>query len=164
MGSGALIKKAIQKYGIENFTKDILFDLDNSEDMFLLEEILINEQAPKYNLCVGGRGGFDYINRNRSALLNTKSYNNAQLSKAKLMRNKYKQKWLHDEEFRNNIRNSVNKASKIAAKNRLGKTTGPHSEETKQKISKSLTKEQRSEINKKGWETRRRNIGRSSNG
>jgi hypothetical protein len=65
MGSGKLIRAAIKKYGIENFTKDILFVFDNENDMNdkekeLVEPNSINEQS--YNLNVGGYGGWNYIN------------------------------------------------------------------------------------------------------
>ena len=63
MGSGKLIRKAIEKYGVENFTKEILYIFNNEEDMKEKEKemVVISEQS--YNLCDGGRGGFSYINR-----------------------------------------------------------------------------------------------------
>lgn len=64
MGSGKLIKFAIKKYGIENFTKEILFVFDNEQDMNDKEKELVVVSEETYNLCEGGKGGFGYINRN----------------------------------------------------------------------------------------------------
>lgn len=41
MGSGVLIKKAISKYGLNAFTKEILFDFDNFNDMNAKEMELV---------------------------------------------------------------------------------------------------------------------------
>ena len=64
MGSGTLIKRAISKYGINNFTKEIISQHNNRRSMFDEERIIIESNNPSYNLTVGGRGGFNYINKN----------------------------------------------------------------------------------------------------
>jgi hypothetical protein len=68
MGSGKVIRRAIAKHGIENFTKDILETFDTSEAMYAREAEVVNEEflarVDVYNLRRGGRGGFEYINGN----------------------------------------------------------------------------------------------------
>jgi len=69
-GSGKYLRYAIEKHGIENFTKEILHIFDNAEDMFAKEAEIVNEdflaEENTYNLKIGGFGGWDYINENLS--------------------------------------------------------------------------------------------------
>lgn len=82
MGSGKLIKKAIEKYGIENFTKTILYCCDNEKEMNVMENSLIKlEDNSIYNLQPGGIGGFTYINENN--LGNTENLKNKKSIKMK---------------------------------------------------------------------------------
>lgn len=60
MGSGVAIKNAIQKYGQENFLKEILFITENKELAFAKEKELTVDffKADNYNMKLGGVGGF----------------------------------------------------------------------------------------------------------
>jgi hypothetical protein len=68
MGSGKLVSSAIEKYGIENFTKTVIETFDNEIDMYQREKEIVNKnflsRKDVYNLATGGSGGFDYINKN----------------------------------------------------------------------------------------------------
>ena len=61
MGSGLHIKRAITKYGKENFKKEILFEFDNKKDVYLMESEIVNVEFVKrqdtYNISIGGKGG-----------------------------------------------------------------------------------------------------------
>lgn len=66
-GSGKYLKRAINKYGLENFVKTILFELQNEEEMNLLEKCVVTQEfcdrEDTYNINVGGDGGWDYVNK-----------------------------------------------------------------------------------------------------
>ena len=68
MGSGKVIKSAIKKHGIDNFTKIILETFDNRESMFAREKEVVTDEFLSrddvYNLRLGGDGGYDFIHKN----------------------------------------------------------------------------------------------------
>lgn len=70
MGSGKILRLAQAKYGIDNFSKDILFKFDSASEMYAKEKELVSEEFVNdpltYNLKVGGDGGWDHINNNRT--------------------------------------------------------------------------------------------------
>ena len=63
MGSGKLIRHAINKHGRENFKKEILFIFDTEEQMNAKEAEIVVVSEETYNLCDGGKGGFSHINK-----------------------------------------------------------------------------------------------------
>lgn len=67
MGSGNLIKRAIAKYGVENFEKKIIHIFTNKVDASRKEKEIVNESLLNdkkcYNLKEGGYGGFDHIHK-----------------------------------------------------------------------------------------------------
>lgn len=58
MGSGSLITKAIEKYGVDNFKKEILYIFNNKEEAELVESIIVDAEFVKrtdvYNITTGG--------------------------------------------------------------------------------------------------------------
>jgi hypothetical protein len=66
MGSGLRIRRAIEKYGLENFEKTILFECKSEEEMNAKEAEIVNEdfiaRDDVYNIKLGGDGGWDYLN------------------------------------------------------------------------------------------------------
>lgn len=135
-GSGKHLKHAQKKYGLKNFTKTILYYLQNKEEMNLLEKMVVNEAFCKrkdtYNIKIGGDGGFDYINKNN---LNTSS------EAHKIGGLAYAKKLKEDVDFRNRISNNLKQywkkhpdRLKVPHCDWTGKH---HTEETKQKISKA---------------------------
>jgi hypothetical protein len=77
MGSGKHLKRAIRKHGIENFTKEILFQFDNEADMNAKEAELVTKdfclREDTYNICVGGQGGFSYLNNSNKSNIGWKT-------------------------------------------------------------------------------------------
>lgn len=68
LGSGKVLKQAIEKYGAKNFTKDILEFADTWEAILEKEKTLVTPEfllrEDVYNLRIGGEGGWDYIVQN----------------------------------------------------------------------------------------------------
>lgn len=67
MGSGTVLKTAIQKHGIKNFNKEILFCFNTYKEALEKEKEIVNEgflsRKDTYNLRRGGNGGFDFIRK-----------------------------------------------------------------------------------------------------
>lgn len=66
MGSGLRIRRAIEKYGIENFEKTILFECASVDEMNAKEAEIVNEdfiaRDDVYNIKLGGDGGWEFVN------------------------------------------------------------------------------------------------------
>lgn len=65
MGSGKYLQRAIKKYGVENFSREILCVTETYNQSFEIEELIVDQKfvkSPKtYNIKLGGLGGFDHI-------------------------------------------------------------------------------------------------------
>lgn len=145
MGSGKVIKSAIKKYGLENFTKIILEQFDNQEAMFAREKEIVNEEflarEDVYNLRRGGHGGFDYINS-----LETKSDTSRKAIRAAHVTwiNRYNTDIMfkrHISKISSDMMKETHKLGKISYDNFKGKT---HTKETIELIS------QKAKINSSG--------------
>lgn len=60
-GSGVGLKRAIEKYGKENFTKEIICFCKDENDMYFREKELVTLNETSYNMTKGGKGGFSHI-------------------------------------------------------------------------------------------------------
>jgi len=140
MGSGKILKRSIEKYGIENFTKTILFELETEQEMNDKEAEIVNEEfircGSNYNLMVGGQGGWDYINDKCKP---RRGFSGDDRLKAI----KVKEKLRKCNEWDKNYKEKQSLSMKEKYKNGLitfkGKT---HSEETKKRIGEANSKHQ----------------------
>ncbi len=75
MGSGVQITRAINKYGIENFTKEIVHYCETFEELCALEFIIVNEKfinkPETYNLKVGGLYGHNLSEETKNKISET---------------------------------------------------------------------------------------------
>lgn len=59
MGSGKVLRLAYKKYGIDNFTKEIIRFFDTMDEAFEYEHEIVNEETVKdpkcYNVQIGGK-------------------------------------------------------------------------------------------------------------
>lgn len=136
LGSGKLLKRAINLHGKENFHREILFNFTTEEEMNAKERELITEDLIKsdgnYNLCLGGQGGFSYLN-NHSESKKWKQKG----QKAVMAR---KSEWLPkvvEERIKKYGDCFGGKAWRLGGPSFKGKQ---HSEQTKEKISKGNRK------------------------
>ena len=77
MGSGLVIRRAIKKYGAENFRKEWLTFCEDEEELNYMERVFVDEtwlsRPDTYNLKLGGDGGWKYIN-DHNLCLHKKGY------------------------------------------------------------------------------------------
>jgi len=141
LGSGKLLRRAIGKYGVENFQKEILHVFDNEADMNARERELVTEdfvlQETNYNLCVGGQGGWSYLNYSGNSVNNFE--NPKTQRKASKLGNESRQT-LFDEDPKWAVRYSqkISEGLKKHYEDSDGHFTGrTHTEESKIKMSVS---------------------------
>lgn len=133
MGSGKYLRHSINKHGIENFTKEILFVFDNADDMYAKEAELVDidfvAESNTYNLKVGGFG-----------YLNSKHYDNPSHSTAHSRKMTERRLEVHSANVRRSWsteggRKSMAMNVGIHAPGKRGNFAGRvHSESAKQKI------------------------------
>jgi hypothetical protein len=140
MGSGKHLNYSQNRYGIENFSKEIIFRAISSDIMYWIERMLVDEEflndPMTYNKKLGGQGGFDYINSNGLTTKNHDYYAMSKLGSAT-----FKEKLTVDIKFRERYCLNKSIAMKelirsgiIDHKGFLGKY---HTDETKAKMSES---------------------------
>jgi len=152
MGSGLLIKLAIEKHGIDNFKKEFLHIFETPEEMFAREAEIVNEEFlyrdDVYNLTKGGNGSWFAMN----ARVEDRKEKNR---RAAISMNK---KLWSDTEFRERKRGQLIEQTKrlhnegvLKAPDWTGKQ---HRKETKEKIGKANAVHQAGEGNSqfgKAW-------------
>ena len=92
MGSGKRLFYAIEKYGIENFKKEILEEFSSYEDALEREKEIVTKEfldrEDTYNLRLGGFGGFDFINKDKLNDRTGYSFSNEQRKQMSINRKK----------------------------------------------------------------------------
>lgn len=137
MGSGKLLKRAQHKYGLENFEKQILHIYDTEEEMNAKEAELVTEEfccrEDTYNICVGGKGGFSYINSNPEKFLTEKRLKSLRPDLGVVA---LRQKYENDLDFRKRQKEHCKSISPFVKGNSF-RTGVKLTDETRQKMSRA---------------------------
>lgn len=164
MGSGKLIKRAIKKEGVENFTKEILSYTDTPKTLNFLEKFYIKKYKARnndigYNLTYGGDGGswnkglhlkletknkisIAHIGKKRGSMSDETKHKLSIINKGKIIseETRLKMSLAHKGKKQKPFTDEHRKHISEFAKQRTGEKSGMfgkhHSEETKQKMRK----------------------------
>lgn len=135
MGSGTGIKRAIKKYGVENFQKTILFKLSSEQEMYDKEAELVTEdfinRSDNYNAKTGGRKAYIYSQETKDLISRrTKECQTVVFGRIRTEKTREKiSNTLKGRKLSQEIRNKMSASKKGV----------PKSEETKRRMSKSRT-------------------------
>ena len=133
MGSGELIRAAVEKYGEEKFTKEILTDCNSEKEMDQMEADLVDEEfvsrIDTYNIQLGGQGG--WTNETLPEKLRT-----FLVERGKTLSSDYSKKYRENENFRNEMKEKISNGLKFYYSENKSKSIGKkHSEESKKRMS-----------------------------
>jgi hypothetical protein len=150
IGSGIILKRAIRKYGKENFQKEVLFIFDTPVEMFSKEAEIVDrlfvESDNTYNLLEGGWGGFEYLNstgKNLYGQNGDESHGQQNLYSGKKIK-EYLTKIGKWDEYRNNMSKSLKERYSKIPFHWSGRK---HKEESKRKIGLAASIAQKGEKN-----------------
>lgn len=119
MGSGIRLKAAIQKYGIENFTKEVLGTCTTPEMLNLLESLEVTENLVNdpncYNLMVGGHGG-------RQGPEARKKISESKMGDKNPMKHKV---WTEEDRTKKRVARKINEAQRIENANQTRLENSP---------------------------------------
>ena len=155
LGSGKQLKYAIEKYGVDNFIKEILFVFDTPEEMYAKEAELVTKEFiaehNTYNLKVGGFGGFDYLNQWDDNPSHSIDHMRRMHEAGKDARAKDRIKRFSDPEYRAmwGKMSSQNQIQQYSQGRVPGMLNKKHTEETKRKISVANSEKQNGSRNSK---------------
>jgi hypothetical protein len=126
-GSGVGLKRAIEKYGKKNFTKEIICFCKDENDMYFQEKELVTLNENSYNMTKGGKGGFSHIDNSGDNNVMRKSYEARQKVSIAMKR-------IRNDPFKKEQFDSISKKNleKAVLKN-TGKKKPDHSSLMKQK-------------------------------
>ena len=151
MGSGKRLHIAYEKYGIENFTKEILKFFDTAEEAFEYEAEVVNEELIKSNECYNIQGGGKTFNTENMIIVQDKEGNKFLVHKddPRYVSGELKFMWIgkhRSEDAKQKIRNTLTPAN----------STNDHVWVNKNGQVKYLNKKHLDEYLKNGWELGRR--------